>query len=683
MKKKLLILTVMVNGMLLFLLNSCSSNSVTDGGTSGNVDRNPYLITTDGNANNLSQNLIDAEYNTFLFLPGETRKLYYGGKLPQNYYDYNSVWLENSSIWNPRHAISLYSTDISTVNSNYYYDVLDAPIDIPYFTGDNNVSVHVGNINNDQYTSYASKTVTFRIADYGDRDWNIDVYQQQSYNSTSFSKDAIVKAFKEMNVPVNINVIKSDLDNETVSMDNRITTSYSDNPIIRYVYSKIYPDLSTNIAISKYSVDHPNNGLLFFIKDYNVTGGDSVGLWGRTYAAYANGEAKYPAVSFVFVKKLLDDFAADWENKSIISTAIHELGHLWCVGLTDDPTHTLWHNGDNKKQCVMDKYNCSAGTPDDPTKKIFNFAGFCEGHLQRGMNVSWNLKQYTPWGELTGLNQPMLFASNNSNVISTDTDNNNKFDLYIESGKSEFIMGEVPDVIVRIKNKTNDTLKLYTRQLYIFSYDENRIIEGYRSEGITYTILPPNQQFSYILNPMAFINHKKEGNIPGVPWFYWNEGEYDFYLSYKYEGNTFYSNKIPLIIYPVPDSLKGAFEDLKHDIYEPYPKENYKLFTKYYKGTFYEQQFYYNLLTSPDYWELNNVEQAEYKEFIVKYSNTAFAYSLFNSLFNNYDNNKNLIEDIIKELEKEKPECDLLLVLKAQPDYNYKEIKPLLQRGEE
>jgi hypothetical protein len=686
MKIKSLILIVIFYGILLFLLNGCSLSSAADGGAQGgNIDRSTYLITTDGNTNNLSQNTIDAEYDIFLFLPGETRKLYFGGRLPQSYYDYNTVWLENSTIWNSIYSIALYSTDVNEIQNNNYYSILAAPIDIPYNSKvDYNVKVHVGNVNNNLYTSYANKDVIFKIGDYGDRDWNIDVYQQQSYNSTAFAKDAIVKAFKEMNVSVTMNIINSDLSDEIVDMDNSQSV-FANNPIIQYVYSKIYPTLNTAEAIAKYSVDHPNSGLLFFIQDYNITGGAAESLYGKTYAAYTNGDSKYPAVSFVFVKKLLDNYSADWENKSVTATAIHELGHLWCIDLTDDATHHFWHNGDNKNQCVMDRYNLlTSGEPDDPTKKIFNFAGFCEGHLQRGMNVSWKLKQYTPYKEISGTNQQRLFASNNADIIYSDINNgNNNFDLTIESARSEFIMGEIPDVIISIKNKSNDTLKLDKFQQYIYSYDENRTIEGYKTDGMPYTILPPHQQYSFFINPMAFINHKNEGNTPAIPWFYWYEGKYDFYISYRNNGDTYFSNKILLTIDSLPDSLKEAFENLKYNINITRPSGYYRMLADKYKGTFYEQQFYYKLFVSPEYREMNDTQQLEVKQYIINYCNTESAYQFFHSLLIRYDKYQNLIKDILLELKKEKPDCAILKVLRTQPDYNYKQIKSLLQKEEE
>ena len=46
--------------------------------------------------------------------------------------------------------------------------------------------------------------------------------------------------------------------------------------------------------------------------------------------------------------------------------------------------------------CLM---NTLVGTADIIEDRIENMA-FCEGHTQRGLNVCWDLKQYTPIGDL-------------------------------------------------------------------------------------------------------------------------------------------------------------------------------------------------------------------------------------------------------------------------------------------
>ncbi len=63
---------------------SCNNQVANDLSGSNLPDLNQYLITTNGNLSSLSQNRIDAEYSTFLFLDNESyRKVYLGGKYPE------------------------------------------------------------------------------------------------------------------------------------------------------------------------------------------------------------------------------------------------------------------------------------------------------------------------------------------------------------------------------------------------------------------------------------------------------------------------------------------------------------------------------------------------------------------------------------------------------------------------
>lgn len=187
----------------LILFYSCSNTGgIPDGGNSDS-DNNLYLITTNGSLSSLSQNKMDAEYNTFFFLPGETRKIYLGGKLPISHSNYTTVWLENSSIWNPRHTENIYSSDI---NDNNYYGIPIGLRDIPLQSGEYTVNANVGLESGGTYTSYSTTNLTFKVSpNYEDRDWGLRVYQQQSYNVLNITKDEIVSAFKDMKVYLGTN----------------------------------------------------------------------------------------------------------------------------------------------------------------------------------------------------------------------------------------------------------------------------------------------------------------------------------------------------------------------------------------------------------------------------------------------------------------------------------------------
>ena len=169
-------------------------------------DRNIYLITTDGDLTHISQNSIDAEYNTFLFLSNETRKIYLGGKFPGPGSNANAVWLTNSNLWGDE---KLVENNISTNGNFSYYSTSIEPINIPNydFFGTNEYTINSFFGHEDistfpsTYTQIGdSKNIGFKIANIDARDWGLNVYQQQSYNSLNLVKDDIVSAFEEMHV---------------------------------------------------------------------------------------------------------------------------------------------------------------------------------------------------------------------------------------------------------------------------------------------------------------------------------------------------------------------------------------------------------------------------------------------------------------------------------------------------
>jgi hypothetical protein len=688
---------------LLMLFYSCVNVGSTPDGEKSDGDLNLYLITTNGSLNSLSQNAIDAEYNTFFFLPGETRKIYLGGKLPVNNSNYTSLWLENSIIWNPRQVEGIFSTDI---NSNNYYSIPIAPRDLPAQSGDYNVYARVGLESGVTYTPYSTKNLTFKVSpNYEDRDWGLRVYQQQSYNVLNITKVEIVNAFNNMHVYLaplgneNIIDVNHSLSAETINWDR--TKPFETNELIVYAYQKVYPNITnTNLAMATYASDFPNEGLLFYIKDYNIINGTAENLNGVTFASGVT-VARLPVVSFVFVKRIRDNFASDWEDKAISAVSIHELGHLWCDEFTDNATHSLWHNGDNKNQCIMiNPYVVDQnGDPDDMTKNILTYLGFCEGHLQRGMNVSWVLKQYAPFGEKASGSNQSIFTFNGDIKALNNIQSENKLDVKIESDKKDFVKGKFINVLVKVKNISADTIKLSFPEQHLYSYEESKTINYYPSStDLPFIAIPPFQEYIYSIDPLMFINHKKEdrGLLPGLPWYYWPVGEYDYYITYKINNVEYNSNRIPINIKPVPDSLIIAFEDLKDDINNPpilnpltYRTDKYESLFEKYKGTFYEKEFLYKLLTNWNYTNaIYNKEEAKilrsralelYKKFILKYPNTSEAYDLFSNLVGNYNENNELVAEILDNLRTNNPKSKLLETLANQPEYMNKQIKHLLK----
>ena len=663
----------------LTLFYSCSLQPVVgEDGSKSDSDSNLYLITTNGNLNYLSQNPIDAEYKTFFFLPNETRKIYLGGKLPTSHSNYTSLWLENSSIWNPRYVESIYT---SYINSNNYYGIPIGIIDIPIQSGDYAVTAKVGLESGSTYTPYGTKNITFKVSpNYDDRDWGLRVYQQQSYNALDITKDETVSAFKDMNVylgtsGININNINSNLTDEVVDLDYNGTPVNLDKWVI-YAMSKIYPALSVTDAIYTYSQEHPNEGLIFFVKDYNPINFPANKEWlGYTISnAYANGVRKQAPISFIFVKRIKDLFSDNVENQVIKYVTIHELGHLWCEGFTDQATHSLWHNGDNQNICLM-KTGISFPTPTGEEEKILNNLVFCEGHLQRGMNVSWHLKQYSPYGEQTAQqSNQILLASNTSFSYQQNQD----LEIEISGDKPEIIQGEFIDVLVKVINKSNKTISIGAPKHYLYDYNNDSTFTNHYGEGRVHIEIPPNGSYYFLVDPQDYILFSgMDFSTHTFP-----PGSYDYYLSLFVGGNEIKSNKINLRVKPIPDSLKQAYEDLKFDTKKYDPNKNYSLeaekkFEKY-KGTYYEKEFYYRLLQTPAYRDdKSGLNINAFENFVLKYPNSVAAYYIFRGVMGL--KNDKFIEDIIAHLKSQDPNSKLLMVLKHQPEYMNKQIKHLLK----
>ncbi len=681
--------------LLAYLFIGCSSSNPSNP-SSNNYLQEDYLITIAGELNDLSTEKIDAEYDVFFFTSTEDRKIYLGGKIPSGE-NYNITWLECLSSecsglgWNDYKYFGPIFSDKITSSGYYGTEIKNMYIPSQSTEQDYSVVAKVGNedfINGNYiYTAKGTKNLTFKVGPLTARDFTLDVYQQQSYNSMSFTEERIKLAFEKMHVSTTVNLKSSDLTNQVVNWDRDPQTTFDSNPIIIYAYNKVYPDIeNTLLAMSTYSYEYPNNGLLFYVENYNIVNGPvDNSIEGVTLQSWINGQYKQPVLSYVFVKKITDNWSTNYKNTCITATSIHEIAHLWCAEFTDEATHEKWHNGDNKSQCVMiSPYERNqSGNPINETINIFDYLGFCEGHLQRGMNISWELKQYTPYGENSSKPSKDLFTSINENAHL----NNDIFEVNIESSKNDYVKGELVDVLVRVKNNSTDTIKLGAADHHLYSYEESRTIDNKNSNyKYSYVLIPPHQDYVYLVNPLNFIAHNKESIFPGFPWYYWDEGNYDYYISYDLYNTTYISNKIPIKINSVPDSLKQAFEDLKEDLKNPATLNKYETLFEKYKGSFYDKEFFYKLLkTNSFYYAIANEEKDRnlrpkamdlYKEFIIKYPNCEAAYNLFHRIYD-YKNKGNefLLEEIINLLKKKEPESIILKVLKSQQNYWTKDLK--------
>jgi len=256
-------------------------------------------------------------------------------------------------------------------------------------------------------------------------------------------------------------------------------------------------------------------------------------------------------------------------------------------------------------------------------------------------------------------------------------------EIEISCDKTEFIQGESIDILAKIKNNTSKTLTTSAFKHNLYDSSKHSIFTNNNDKAKV--DIPPYSTYYYLVDPQDWVLFS--GKDFSTNTFY--PGNYEYSFSWFVGKNEFTSNKINIKIISVPDSLKEAFEELKFDSANPHSVNDWETLFEKYKGTFYEQQFYYRLLNHPIYYDAvmnktkDNVFSAKvlklYKEFILKYCNTVNAYSKFLWLMYNYSDNAMLIDEILTSLIIHQPDCKILEVLRNQPDYMNKEIKYLLK----
>jgi hypothetical protein len=271
-------------------------------------------------------------------------------------------------------------------------------------------------------------------------------------------------------------------------------------------------------------------------------------------------------------------------------------------------------------------------------------------------------------------------------ALDDSSNNPEELEIKISCNKTEFIQGQLIDVLVNMKNNRNTIIKLNSPDQYIFSVRDSQTY-SYRpsSTDLAYLIIPPYQEYCYLINPLQFINHKNadKGPLPDLPWYYWPEGEYEYYITYKIGSTTvtFNSNKIKILIKTLPDSLIKAFEDLKSFYpYSQYEPNRDEILFENYKNNFYEKEYYHKMLIGKHYSnsqtlssnrELDKSKVVElYKEFILKYPNTNDAYFLLTNIYSLRDRgNENYLQEIINSLKYNNSADILLQVLHCQKKY--------------
>lgn len=669
-----------INHLLIILififLKGCSqSSSIPDGSANQNSDENLYLITQNGNLSELSEDVIDTEYDTFFFVGEERRAIYIGGKLPtQNQNNYNVVWLEsNSDSPTERIVNNINDSQIQTINGENFYSVQFL---LQPSVGNHNVNLNVGNLSGTNLISYANKSISLQVSgDLYSRDWGLRVYQQQNYNALDNVRNDIVRAFGEMNVYFgyngnNIINVNNNLPNQTFNYDFSNILPINEDPGVIYAFSRIYGEIPIDQALMSFWNEHPNEGLLFFVQNYNPINAQPLNyIFGYTRRIYFNGDRILSPISFIFVQRIRDIVANNWEDEEISTTTIHELGHLWCADITNE-VHTSWHNGNNRNMCSLNYFDYNSdGEPQGDGDRILTLRGFCEGHLQRGMNISWRLRQYSPYGENTTPLKHILFALNNEQSIYRS--DSIKIELMLS--KNEFFQGESINILCSVFNQSamsvyiggyeHHLLNLNTGKLYNSRENYSRRSQtGIPAFSIEKSIIDPHDWLmsdEYIGNPFP-------------------SGTYEYWLTEIINDRKIVSNKVRFTILEPPDSVKPQLNELIYLSNKSTPLDEAKSLYEKYKNSFYSERALKKLLSYPNLETTLKLKLT--KQYIISYPNSSKAVYLFLNLLGNHLENRILLEEIIENLKRNQPDCYLLEVLRSWPDNldTKKQIRHLL-----
>lgn len=256
----------------------------------------------------------------------------------------------------------------------------------------------------------------------------------------------------------------------------------------------------------------------------------------------------------------------------------------------------------------------------------------------------------------------------------------NDLKIQVSCDKEECIQGESIDILAKIKNNTSDTLIIELKD-YIKNLDSD---STFSNQSNKYIHLPPFGNYYFMLNPIDYIA------FSGIDFssMTLKPGHYEYYLSCIISREEYFSNKISINVNSVPDSLKQEFQELVFNPSKGHSSEASLELAERYEGTFYEQQFAFNLLTNSHYYlAMQNSEKFNElrpraielnRKFILKYPNSTLSYRLFQRIMHNYIANQELVAEILTSLKDNQPDCNLLEVLRNRPEYLNKQIIHLL-----
>ncbi|MBN2423904.1 MAG: hypothetical protein JXR46_08405 [Calditrichaceae bacterium] len=309
---------------------------------------------------------------------------------------------------------------------------------------------------------------------------------------------------------------------------------------------------------------------------------------------------------------------------------------------------------------------------------------FCEGHNQRGLNVSWYNDHSEPYGILeSNMNFKQSLIKNEylaSNKFSDYGSSNSEIKINIEIDSLEYLIGQPFTYYITISNLTEETINIPNNKIN-FTYtglSNNYEYTSARSDNTTYyyeikpyskIIIPNTVVFRFLDTSVDVKMRKKLLN-------FWESGQYSIKVNIEnISGEVYNSNELLLNIKSVPQNVKHLFNRLTEiDTYSHYHLDDYDRIFETYKSEYDKQAFRatpyelsFLLFCIRDYYrnidKEKNFKEEVAKEIIFNYPNTNTAYSLIKKAYDNKDNNFKKFIEIIETI-PEKKKKHLIEVLK-------------------
>jgi hypothetical protein len=660
--------------------SSCPPSTLSHQNTSSAY---PYKMDINGDTTQLKSELISTEYNTYLISTKDNvRDITFGGAA--NGYSSNQLsylYLTSSAPDFSAQRITIGTTNNWWNNMHNYFGTFQlGGINFDYILPEYEVydaSVSVQDTVNEQYVSRGTKTFNILLAGPNARDYNLDIIEQNSYRVFS-DNDIDTASIREIFAGMNINLLctlHTAVPDSIISPYNDTSTYLkTSDPLIKYVAMILYPTLTEQNAVSSFINNNKDRGVLVFVKNATIP----ATKFGKTIT-YLEGTTVHATASYIFSNNIDNAIDVTWRYKYYKANAVHELGHQWCINLASNSSnpnsHQYWHNGANRKECVMNSplvYNSGNGIPDDSTQKILNLCDFCAGHKQRMMNVSWKIGAYLADQLPTSLyrQNSNIYAYSSKSQVGFDSGEDVELQISVSMPDVQFLKGKAIDILITAKNISDHTVEFYPSSLreslvLLENGEELRNAVNYSPDNLP-VMLRSGEEYYLYSDPAQLTNNSKKYTVETMRNAQLDEGNYKYRAGFVVGENIVWSDSFSFRVIPVPDSMKSVFDeymtkkrnismrryDLSGDIYPEIPDLKHDYYDKEYLNYILTYTSYYEALEAGGSGILYKRASDLVEKYILKYPNTNFSSGFFQLIltYRKSPGNNELLSRIVNKM---------------------------------